>query len=220
MCQVTCRPCLDGSWVWEGDAQLKVQPHGRHGLSRADTWSMWKACPGGVRGGQEKGLGILEQTAHVQRPCGRKGAGSAEQTIKCTDQDKESALSMPDPQDEKKRPESEPGRGCLCSDRGPRSLPPSTRPRPPNPGSLSGSHAHLSRARARGAERSAHFRARDTPAPPHHAGQSGVATRWGRGLCEHKRPETHTGPGAVTMTTGALAPPRAKPGTRPRARGQ
>ena len=74
-----------------------------------------------------------KRTAHVQRPCGRKGAGLAEQAIKCTDQDKESALSMPDPQDEKKRPESEPGRGCLCSDRGPRSLPPSTRPAPPTP---------------------------------------------------------------------------------------
>lgn len=92
-------------------------------------------------------------------------------------------------------------------------------PDPPNLRSLSGSHAHPSRARARGADRPAHFRARDTPAPPHHAGQSGVATTWGRGLCEHKRPETHTGPGAVTMTTGALAPPRAQPGTRPRARG-
>lgn len=79
MCQVTCRPCLDCSWVREGDAQLKVQPHGRHGLSRTDTWSMWKACPGGVRGGQEKGQRMCKGPVAGKGP-GRRSRPSSAQT--------------------------------------------------------------------------------------------------------------------------------------------
>lgn len=91
--------------------------------------------------------------------------------------------------------------------RKPRPFQPHTRARPVNPG------------RARQRRHAPPTSCPGYPASPQRVGQSGAAARRGRGPCEHKRPETHTVSGAVTMTTGALAPPRTQPGTRPRAGG-
>lgn len=105
------------------------------------------------------------------------------------------------------------------STRTPPTTPPGGRPGSPAPSSRTHTRARLvnpGRARQRHAPPTS---CPGYPASPQRVGQSGAAARRGRGPCEHKRPETHTVSGAVTMTTGALAPPRTQPGTRPRAGG-
>lgn len=155
----------------------------------------------------------------MQRPCGRKGQVGG-RTIKATDQDKEvGPLNLPRPLGRQKTTRVGAGRSCLCSDRGPRSLPPSIRPPdPPNLHPAFPEATPIPAARAQRADRPAHFRAEYSPSASCPAVRGGDPS--GRGLCskgqspwpgrcnhDYRRPRAHP-----PRSRGRAREPRARRG--------